>query len=151
MSYFPCQWPLRPPYVVVDGPTGPSALRLAGQPWNGVPLCPGHGLPRFPAQLGQCRHAQLNPFAGGSTGVSPCCPTFSGSSPTRAAPPFQEGAAPPFQEVVPPMLCSQHAGEPVRLSWFLRLCPLLPYSGRHGGGRDPRSPWVSLYRSGTSN
>ena len=81
MSYFPYQWPLRPPYVVVDGPTGPSALPLAGQPWNGVPLCPGHGLPRFPAQLGQCQHAQLNPFAGGSTGVSPCCPTFSGSSP----------------------------------------------------------------------
>ena len=81
MSYFPYQWPLRPPYVVIDGPTGPSALPLAGQPWNGVPLCPGHGLPRFPAQLGQCQHAQLNPFAGGSTGVSPCCPTFSGSSP----------------------------------------------------------------------
>ena len=78
MSCFPYQWPLRPPYVVVDGPTGPSALPLAGQPWNGVPLCPGHGLPRFPAQLGQCQHAQLNPFAGGSTGV-----------------------APPFQEVVP--------------------------------------------------
>ena len=81
MSYFPCQWPLRPPYVVVDGPTGPSALPLAGQPWNGVPLCPGHGLPCFPTQLGQCQQAQLNPFAGGSTSVSPCCPTFSGSSP----------------------------------------------------------------------
>ena len=81
MSYFPCNWPLRPPYVVVDGPTGPSTLPLAGQPWNGVPLCPGHGLPHIPAQLGQCPHAQLNPFAGGSTGVSPCCPTFSGSSP----------------------------------------------------------------------
>ena len=81
MSYFPCNWPLRPPYVVVDGPTGPSALPLAGEPWNYVPLCPGHGLPHTPAQLGQCPHAQLKPFAGGSAGVSPCCPTFSGSSP----------------------------------------------------------------------
>ena len=67
--------------MVVDGPTGPSALPLAGQPWNGIPLCPGHGMPHTPAQLGQCPHAQLNPFAGGSAGVSPRCPIFSGSSP----------------------------------------------------------------------
>ena len=31
-----------------------------------------------------CAHIQLNPFADGSAGVSPCCPTFSGNSPGHA-------------------------------------------------------------------
>ena len=34
----------------------------------------------------------------------------------------------------------------MQLGWLLRLCPLLPYSGRHGGVWEPRSPWVSLSR-----